>query len=148
MRVLQSGLVGEGPPGHRDHRGRGKNRRAEAYWEARELCEAGLIDIEPEDLDLQAELLEVHFKVDSTGRTQIEDKEDISARLGRSPDRADAFVYSLQKAAVLSETSMEQPVEQEELFQPISEREKIQKELRDPDFEPTDNVTDILDLEF
>lgn len=76
-----------------------KNRRAEAYWTARELFEEGLIDIEELDEDLQAELLEAHFKIDSAGRTQLEPKEDIAQRLGRSPDRADAFIMSLQAAA-------------------------------------------------
>lgn len=76
-----------------------KNRRTEAYWEAREMMEEGLIDIEAEDEDLQAELMEVHFKNNSTGQLQIEPKEDIQQRLGRSPDRADAFVMSLQQQA-------------------------------------------------
>jgi hypothetical protein len=76
-----------------------KNRRAEAYWEARDMFEEGLIDIEELDEDLQAELLEVHFKTTSTGLTQLEPKEDIAQRLGRSPDRADAFIMSLQAQA-------------------------------------------------
>jgi hypothetical protein len=76
-----------------------KNRRAEAYWDARTMFEEGLIDIEELDEDLQAELLEVHFKTTSTGLTQLEAKEDIAQRLGRSPDRADAFIMSLQQQA-------------------------------------------------
>lgn len=75
-----------------------KNRRAEAFWEAREMFERGLIDIEELDEDLQGELMEIHFKVTSTGLIQLEAKEDIAQRLGRSPDRADAFVMSLQAA--------------------------------------------------
>jgi hypothetical protein len=74
-----------------------KNRRAEAYWEAAEACEAGLIDIEELDEDLQAELLEVQYKMNSTGQVVLEDKEDIKTRLTRSPNRADAFVMALQK---------------------------------------------------
>lgn len=76
-----------------------KNRRSESYWEARELMDEGMVDIEELDEDLQAELLEVRFKLTSTGQIQLENKEDIAARLGRSPDRADAFVMSMQQAA-------------------------------------------------
>src|SRR5262245_14817885 len=76
-----------------------RNRRSEAYWGAREMFEEGLIDIEEIDEDLQAELMETHFKTTSTGQIQIEPKEDIAQRLGHSPDRADAFVMSLQHTA-------------------------------------------------
>lgn len=125
-----------------------KNRRAEAYWEAREMFEAGLIDIEEGDLDLQAELLETTFKVDSTGRIQIEAKEDISDRIGHSPDRADGFVMSLQKQATLrAQTEQtEEPgqpvVKREEVFTPTNERE--------PDFkQPSYNdVGDIMEVDF
>jgi hypothetical protein len=100
-----------------------KNRRAEAYWTAREMFEAGLIDIEEDDLDLQAELLEITFKVDSGGRIQIEAKDEISDRIGHSPDRADAFVMALQKEAVFSEQDQEQtPVSKEEVLSTIEER--------------------------
>ena len=95
-----------------------KNRRSEAFWAARELFEQGAIDIENEDEDLQAELLEHHFKDTSSGLKQIESKEDIIARLGRSPDRADAFVMSLQRGATIQETF------------DTNQRRKTTKELR------------------
>jgi hypothetical protein len=79
-----------------------KNRRSEAYWEAREAIELGLVDIDPEDEDLQAELMEHKYKHTSTGQIQLEPKEDVAARLGRSPDRADAFVMSLQRQASIA----------------------------------------------
>jgi hypothetical protein len=79
-----------------------KNRRSESYWEAMEACDEGRVDMEELDEDLQAELLEVHYKTNSTGQIQIEPKEDIAQRLGRSPDRADAFVMSLQNMATLA----------------------------------------------
>ena len=79
--------------------GKYANRRTEAYWEAREAIELGLVDIDEEDEDLQAELMEHKYKHTSTGQIQLEKKEDVQARLGRSPDRADAFVMSLQKQA-------------------------------------------------
>jgi phage terminase large subunit len=132
-----------------------KNRRAESYWLAREMMEAGLIDIEPEDTDLQAELMEVHFKVDSGGRTQIEAKEDITARIGHSPDRADAFVMALQKQAVLTggeeDQEQEPPPQKEEVFASMDEREQYGRTLRpalgDDDFKDT-SINDILETEF
>jgi hypothetical protein len=130
-----------------------KNRRAEAYWEARIMFEAGLIDIEQEDLDLHAELMETKFKVDSTGRIQIEDKEKLSERLGHSPDRADGFVYSLQKQALLQDHSPrenEQPIEREEVFTPTNERSEPKKATA-PTLEPAhdeDYTGDIMETDF
>lgn len=135
-----------------------KNRRAEAYWTAREMMEAGLIDIEAEDTDLQAELMEVKFKVDSGGRTQIEAKEDITARIGHSPDRADSFVMALQKQAVLSgepETDEQQqyqaPPQKEEVFSSMDEREQYGQTRRpalgEDEFKDT-SINDILETEF
>lgn len=76
-----------------------KNRRAEAYYEAMEAMDNGIIDIDELDEDLQAELLETRYETNSTGQIKIEDKDEIKKRLGRSPDRADAFIMSLQEAA-------------------------------------------------
>jgi hypothetical protein len=73
-----------------------KNRRAEAYYEAMEAMEAGRVDLDELDEELQRELLEHRYKRNSTGLIQIEAKEDVAKRLGRSPDRADAFVMALQ----------------------------------------------------
>jgi hypothetical protein len=73
------------------------NRRAEVYWEAKELMEEGLVDIDELDEELQQELLEHKFKYNSTGRIQIESKEEVTKRLGRSPDRADSFTMALPK---------------------------------------------------
>jgi hypothetical protein len=75
-----------------------KNRRAEAYWEAAEAVEAGRIDLDELDEELQRELMEHRFKRNSTGLIQIEAKEDVAKRIGHSPDRADAFVMSLQRS--------------------------------------------------
>jgi hypothetical protein len=116
-----------------------KNRRAESYWEARNMFEEGLIDIEELDEDLQAELLEVHFKTTSTGQTQIEAKEDIAQRLGRSPDRADAFVMSLQMQASMP-TSNKDPMP----YKPRPTDSYIEKQPSEPD----DLVSDLSDMEF
>lgn len=76
-----------------------KNRRAETYWNFRTDLEAGLIDLDPEDEELHAELQTIKWFVDSSGRIQIESKEDMRARGIKSPDRADAAVYSTVNTA-------------------------------------------------
>jgi hypothetical protein len=103
------------------------------------MFEEGLIDIEELDEDLQAELLEVHFKTTSTGQTQIEAKEDIAQRLGRSPDRADAFVMSLQMQASMP-TSNKDPMP----HKPRPTDSYIEKQPSEPD----DLVSDLSDMEF
>lgn len=129
-----------------------KNRRAEAYWDAREMFEAGLIDLEPEDEDLQAELMEVHFKLDSNGRIQIESKDDISDRLGRSPDRADGFVYSLQKDAVLSdpgdEPADEPAIVQDEVITALSERSGVSSSNRPQTVSDLEDNNDLMEIKF
>jgi hypothetical protein len=71
-----------------------RNRRAEQYWSLRELFESGEIDLDPADLDLANELMQIQWSPNSAGQRVVEKKEDIKKRLGRSPDRADAVMMS------------------------------------------------------
>lgn len=71
-----------------------KNRRAELYWGFRVLLDEGLIDLDPQDLKLQEQLQSIKWWVDSSGRIQIESKEEMRKRGIASPDMADACVYS------------------------------------------------------
>lgn len=48
----------------------------------------------PDDLRLRGDLLAPRYKFDLRGRQQIESKDEIRKRLGRSPDLGDAFVNS------------------------------------------------------
>lgn len=58
-------------------------------------CRQGLIDIDPEDIDLQDELQSVEYKFnDATGGLVLESKTDLKKRIGRSPDLADAAIYA------------------------------------------------------
>jgi hypothetical protein len=75
-----------------------KNRRAEMYYTAMEACRDGRVDMDDLDEELQRELMEHRFKPVGTGLIQLEPKEEVARRLGRSPDRADAFVMSLQRS--------------------------------------------------
>lgn len=69
------------------------NARAESYWNMREDMEAGLIDLDPDDDLLLAELEQIKYKIVGK-KVQIEDKDKIKKRLGRSPDHADAACIS------------------------------------------------------
>jgi hypothetical protein len=73
-----------------------KNRRAEAYWQFRMDLEAGLVDLDPKDEILHKQLQTVKWFVDSTGRIQMESKDDMRARGVDSPDFADAAIMSCQ----------------------------------------------------
>jgi phage terminase large subunit len=67
------------------------NRRAEMYWSAAEWVKnEGCL---PKDSLLAAELAAHKYSV-KKGRIILEEKDDVKARLGRSPDRADAFVLT------------------------------------------------------
>jgi len=53
-----------------------------------------MLDIDPMDTELQSQLQNIKWWVDSTGRIQIESKEDMRERGVKSPDYADAAVYA------------------------------------------------------
>jgi len=73
-----------------------KNIRAGAYWLIREALdpENGSTLALPPDAELLADLCAPVWKLDVSGRVQIEDKDEIKARLGRSPDCGDAVVLT------------------------------------------------------
>lgn len=68
------------------------NRRSEQWWGLRTLFEAGLIDIDPEDEDLHAQLGSIKWEMDSAGRISVETKKDMKTRGLPSPDRADTLM--------------------------------------------------------
>ncbi len=61
----------------------------------REMFEEGLIDIDPDDDQLAAQLGAMKWTVDSRGRIKIESKNDMRKRGLPSPDRADALCMTL-----------------------------------------------------
>lgn len=101
---VQAFNASERDPEATDHSGTltFRNRRAQAYWRLRELLDPS----NPHDLaepvalppgkELRRELCAAKWKMTTSG-IQIEPKEDIKERLGRSPDRADAVVYAFAK---------------------------------------------------
>ena len=70
------------------------NRRAEMWDNARAWLSQELAVQLPPDEDLFNELCSVNKRYDTKGRLLLESKEDIKKRLGRSPDKADAFVLT------------------------------------------------------
>ena len=69
------------------------NLRAESHWHLRTLLEQGHIAL-PHNEELLDELVAIRWRATSNGKIQIEPKEDLKNRLGRSPDRADAVVLA------------------------------------------------------
>jgi hypothetical protein len=80
-----------------------KNRRAETWWTFRELMEDGLIDLDPADETLAAQLTSVKWGTDSAGRIYIETKEDMIERGLPSPNHADAAIMSTVSAGAVAE---------------------------------------------
>lgn len=90
------------------------NRRAEMWDEIRRWLSTEQNVCLPDDEDLCAELCTVSKKYDAQGRLQLEEKDEIKKRIGRSPDKADALaltfaepVYETQIGKEYSSDSLE-----------------------------------------
>lgn len=68
------------------------NRRAEMWWSVRDWLKAG--GALPNDPDLKNELAAPLFSFNTNGKVQLEKKDQIKKRLGKSPDRADALALT------------------------------------------------------
>ena len=69
------------------------NSKAEAYWGLREWMELGQI-CRLNDLETEAQLSAILYRATSSGKTEIESKEDARKRGQSSPDRAEALVMA------------------------------------------------------
>jgi hypothetical protein len=77
------------------------NKRSAAWWQMRELLDPANgeeIALPPDDL-LIGDLTTPHYKVVSGGKYQIESKDDIKKRIGRSTDDGDAVVMAFYSDA-------------------------------------------------
>lgn len=82
------------------------NRRAELWWNGRELARLQQWDVEVLEDDVLAELTAPQYEVvDSSGKIKIEKKADIKKRLGRSPDDADALLLAFFEKTTTVTTS-------------------------------------------
>jgi len=88
------------------------NLRTELWWNLRELlnpnprANPNPIALPPDD-QLLADLTNVKYRITSKGQTQLESKEEIKKRLGRSPDRGDAVVLAFAPAIKQDPTALE-----------------------------------------
>lgn len=71
------------------------NLRTQMWWEASEKFAENRICLPSDDFELARQLGVVRFEPSTTGRLLVQDKKSIKKSLGRSPDRADAFVMGL-----------------------------------------------------
>lgn len=69
------------------------NKRAAAWWNLRELLEAGEIALPPDDY-LTGELTSLQYEPTSSGRIKLASKDDVKKVIKRSTDRADAVVMA------------------------------------------------------
>ena len=67
---------------------------SEGFWSLRERFGAGDIDIDPEDDDLAAQLVDLKFDRTSRGKIIIESKIQMRRRNRPSPDDADALMLA------------------------------------------------------
>jgi len=67
------------------------NLRSQMWWQARVDLHSGAIGV-PNDPELFEDLVCPKWRT-LNGKIIVESKEDLKARLGRSPDKGDAFVY-------------------------------------------------------
>ena len=73
------------------------NQRSESWWRMREALDPSndaRLCLPPDD-GLVGDLCAPRWKVNSTGKIQIESKDDLRRRIGRSTDAADAVIMSL-----------------------------------------------------
>ena len=69
------------------------NRRAQSFYHLATELERGRVAL-PADEKLFDELLQIKARTNSVGKLQLESKDDLRVRLGRSPDRADALAQA------------------------------------------------------
>jgi hypothetical protein len=79
------------------------NAKAEAYWGLREWMERGAV-CKLDDLETEAQLSSILYRPTSSGRTEIESKEDARKRGQSSPDRAEALVMAFLKIVPREQT--------------------------------------------
>ena len=81
------------------------NKRAAAWWNLRELLDPANghpIALPPDDL-LTGDLTAPHWRPSSGGRIQVESKDEIRKRLGRSTDTGDAVVQAFWTEPIAEE---------------------------------------------
>ena len=71
------------------------NLKMELWWNVRNLFERGLIDLDPNDDDLAAELCTIRYERRSNGKLKISDKRrDENGKIISSPNRAESLMLA------------------------------------------------------
>ena len=93
------------------------NLNAEAWWAMRELMEAGLIDLDPQDLKLAAQLQSRKWRLDSSQRRiEVESKDKMRERGIASPDRADGAIMATYELRVVDDPGVVMHLEPNEVM--------------------------------
>ncbi|MEZ4411841.1 MAG: hypothetical protein R2910_02485 [Gemmatimonadales bacterium] len=71
-----------------------RQRRSELFWGLRAAMEAGRVSL-PDDDELLADLSALRYEFTAAGQIQLESKDAVRSRLGRSPDRGDALALAV-----------------------------------------------------
>ena len=71
-----------------------KNLRSQMWWQFRQDCKNKLIKVNSNDEELLTDLCAPRYKIVNEKVIQVESKDDIKQRIGRSPDKGDAVVYA------------------------------------------------------
>ena len=81
-------------------------RRDENHDTLRTLMHAGKLDLDPNDTQLNDEILLITYGPDTRGAIKITPKRDMKTELGGSPDRLDALIYSVIDSSPLVNNSL------------------------------------------
>lgn len=114
LKEQKAAIVGVGGAESSSENQRFANLRAEMYWRAREwILNGGKLLKDPD----WSQLLNIKYKVDSSGRLKIMSKEEMLREGIDSPDIADAFVMTFARADVAPayREQLEQTIEPAEI---------------------------------
>lgn len=95
------------------------NKRAEMYGYVSEMVRDKRIPY-PEDEEAAKQVSSVHYKVTgSNGAIQLEKKDDVKKRIGRSPDRGDCYVYGVYHTQFCPDVSVKKTDYQRRREEPV-----------------------------
>jgi len=115
------------------------NDRSFGWWFLREMLEPvrGVGLVMPDDDDLLAELTAPKYRVRAGGAIQIELKEEVKKRLGRSTDRADAVILACVPVVdILASLSPEYRQREREVVYPEHQPDVVQEAYGIPSLSP------------
>ena len=88
------------------------NKRSQLWWNLRELLNPDTrvnpspIALPPDE-EMAFDLTNIKYKIRSNGKIQIESKDELRKRIGRSPDRGDAIMLAFAPMDLLKENKWE-----------------------------------------